>query len=186
VGEPGIRYVEFVLPVGSTASKVCEFYRRNLKTQASVAKSPTSGTNCCLVSVGPGIHLVYVEAPSSLSTTTAENISKVERELFSRMEGVHLCIYVHNFHGLYKRLGSQKLLWTNPRFTRLDKCDTWEDSRKSRTLRFKHVIDIDTNDGGDTNNKNDEQPPTVLMELEHETRALRHGQFMKVPYYVPK
>lgn len=177
VGQPGIRYVEFILPVGAKAEKVCEFYKQTLHTQASVATAPDSGANCCLVSVGPGVHLVYVEAPSSLSSSSTTSNGDIERELFRKMVGIHVCIYVHNFHGLYKRLKNKSLIWTNPRFTRLDRCDTWEDSRKSRTLRFKHVID-------ETNSDSNE--PIVLMTLEHETRALRHGQFMKAPYYVPK
>ena len=42
----------------------------------------------------------------------------------------------------------------------------------SRTLRFKDVVDLATG--------------TKLLELEHETRPARHGQFLKVPHYEPK
>jgi len=96
------------------------------------------------------------------------------------MKGVHICIYVHDFKGLYNRLSDHSLIWTNPRFTRLDSCDTWKEAKNSRTLRFRYIIDINDNDN-DQSNK-----PKILMELEHETRPIRHGQFMKVPYYVSK
>jgi hypothetical protein len=164
VGEPGIRYVEFVLPGGVRAKDVCGFYQQAVRCPASL-ETTTSGVDCCLISVGPGIHLVFVEAlPSELS-------EDAERDAFHAMKGIHLCIYAHDFRALYQRLTDRSLIWTNPRFTRLDKCDTWEDAKKSRTLRFRHIVDEDN---------------TVLMELEHETRPLRHGQFMKVPYYEPK
>jgi hypothetical protein len=166
VGEPGIRFVEFVLPAGVRAEQVCDFYKQTILCPACVGTS-ASGVHCCLVSVGPGIHLVFVEALHAESPASKD----AERDIFLSMKGIHICIYAHNFYGLYRRLQDRSLIWTNPRFTHLDKCDTWEDAKKSRTLRFKHIVDPD--------NK-------LLMELEHETRPLRHGQFMKVPYYVPK
>ena len=169
VGAPGIRFVEFVLPKGVKAKDVCEFYKDTIKCSATIGNTKTSSgsdLDCCLVSVGPGIHLVYAESPDSIDTTMED-----EAELFHRMKGVHVCIYAHDFYRLYHRLEDRSLVWTNPRFTRLDRCDTWEDAKRSRTLRFRHLVD--------SQNK-------VLMELEHETRPLRHGQFMKVPYYVPR
>lgn len=167
VGAPGIRFVEFVLPAGVRAEQVCDFYKETIRCPASVGTSSASGVDCCLVSVGPGIHLVFVEA----TALSSESQSDAERDLFHSMKGIHICIYAHDFYGLYRRLQDRSLIWTNPRFTRLDTCDTWEDAKRSRTLRFKRIVDPE--------NK-------ILMELEHETRALRHGQFMKVPSYVPK
>lgn len=107
------------------------------------------------VSVGPGVHLIFVEKDSFSESDS--------------MKCVHICIYAQNFKSLYYRLKERNLIWTNPRFTRLDSCDTWEEAMASRTLRFKDVIDLDTGE--------------KLFELEHETRPLRHGQYMKVPYY---
>ena len=78
------------------------------------------------------------------------------------------------------KLSSLNLICTNPRFVHLDTCNTWEEARDSRTLRFKDVIDLLNNDDGDDNNTN------KILELEHEVRPLRHGQYMKVPYYVPE
>ena len=49
---------------------------------------------------------------------------------------------------------------------------TYEEAAASRTLRFKDVVDMDTG--------------TKLLELEHETRPLSHGQYLKVPTYVPR
>ena len=173
VGQPGIRYVEFVLPVGVRAEQVRSFYRETLRCPATVLSATGGGAKACLVSVGPGVHLVFPEASTaSTGTPTADD----ERELYRKMKGIHICIYAHGFRGLYRRLSERSLVWTNPRFTRLDSCDTWEDAKRSRTLRFRHIVDVDA----------DAEPDRgVLMELEHETRPLRHGQFMKVPHYVP-
>jgi len=184
-GEPGIRFVEFVLPVGSSAAKVAKFYESTLQcpvfVKDVVRKEGDSTTSCCLVSVGPGVHMVFVEpdATSDLDETA----------IFDKMKGIHVCLYAHNFRSLYQRLSDRSLIWTNPRFTRLDSCDTWEEAKRSRTLRFRHVV-ANNNDSEQTSaathtstqNKNHE----ILLELEHETRPFRHGQFMKAPFYEPK
>ena len=110
--------------------------------------------------MGPGVHLVYVES----TDLTDSDLQK--------MKGVHICVYAADFEGLYHRLKDRNLIWTNPRFTHLDSCDTWEEAVASRTLRFKDIIDLETGE--------------KLIELEHETRPLRHGQYLKVPKYEPK
>jgi hypothetical protein len=73
---------------------------------------------------------------------------------------------------LYERLESRGLIWTNPRFTELDTCSSWEEARAVRQLRFRHVVDPDTGD--------------EIVELEHETRALRHFQYHKPVHYCPR
>ena len=153
-GQPGIRYIEITCRPGSTAA-ICDFYREMIG--CSVSK-PQNGQ--AVVCVGPGVHLAYVEDES-----LQESDSKA-------MEGVHICVYAQGFKGLYDRLKSKNLIWTNPRFTHLDSCDTWEEALASRTLRFKDILDLSTGE--------------KVMELEHETRPLRHGQYLKVPYYEPK
>lgn len=155
-GKPGIRFAEIATSVG-TIDAIARFYetilgcivlRRNVDTAETAA-----------VSVGPGVHLVFVESPS-LSNDQVE-----------QMKGVHACIYISSFQETYQRLKQHNLIWTNPRFTHLDSCDTWEEAVASRTLRFKDVLDLETGD--------------KLLEFEHETRPLMHGQYMKVPRYVP-
>jgi catechol 2,3-dioxygenase-like lactoylglutathione lyase family enzyme len=155
-GKPGIRFAEIATSVG-TIDAIARFYetmlgcivlRRNVDTAETAA-----------VSVGPGVHLVFVESPS-LSNDQVE-----------QMKGVHACIYISSFQETYQRLKKHNLIWTNPRFTHLDSCDTWEEAVASRTLRFKDVLDLETGD--------------KLLEFEHETRPLMHGQYMKVPRYVP-
>jgi catechol-2,3-dioxygenase len=159
-GNPGIRYVEIACSPG-TISAVQEFYQTILGCRVS---TPSSSATCdkqtVAVDVGPGVHLVYVED---------ENLTD---DAMSDMKGVHICIYANNFKGLYDKLTEKKLIWTNPRFTRLDCCDTWEEAAASRTLRFKDIIDVNTGQ--------------KVMELEHETRPLRHGQYLKVPNFDPK
>ena len=153
-GSPGIRYIEIACRVG-TAGRIAQFYKQMLECDVH---DGTEGQ--CVVTVGPGVHLVYTENENLTDTA------------IKAMEGVHICIYVDNFKKLYDRLKERQLIWTNPRFTRLDSCDTWEEAHASRTLRFKDIVDLETGE--------------KLLELEHETRPLRHGQYLKVPYYVPR
>ncbi|KAL3800404.1 hypothetical protein ACHAW5_009082 [Stephanodiscus triporus] len=112
-----------------------------------------------IVCVGPGVHLTFVE-----SEQLTENSVK-------RMEGVHACIYIPNFQRTYNLLKERNLVWTNPRFMHLDSCETWEECLSSRTFRFKDILDLETGE--------------KILELEHETRPMLHGQYMKVPPYIP-
>lgn len=154
-GQPGIRYVEIACRP-NVVSGIAEFYKDVMG--CTVTKKYDTGR--AIVSVGPGVHLVFVEN------------SDLSDESMERMQGVHLCIYVNDFAGLYSRLNEKGLIWTNPRFTYLDRCDTWEEASASRTLRFKTIVDTSTRE--------------TVLELEHETRSLRHGQFLKVPRYEPR
>lgn len=156
-GQPGIRYVEISCPV-STASSIAEFYQTVLK--CNVMTTTLDGhKKCAIVGVGPGVHFVFVES----SELTARSLE--------RMQGVHACIYIPHFESTYHELKGRGLIWTNPRFTHLDTCDTWEEAYASRTLRFKDVLDVKTGD--------------KVLELEHETRPMSHGQYLKVPNYTP-
>ena len=152
-GHPGIRYVEIACRAG-TAGRIAKFYEQMLECDVR------DGDGRCAVTVGPGVHLVYTENP------------KLTDDTIKAMQGVHICIYANNFKQLYDRLKEKDLIWTNPRFTRLDSCDTWEEAFASRTLRFKDIVDLETGE--------------KLMEMEHETRPLRHGQYMKVPHFEPR
>ena len=152
-GNPGIRYIEIACPP-QTSGAVAKFYREMLGCTVMEAHDKA------VICVGPGVHLAFVES---------DDLSEDD---IRDMEGVHVCFYADDFEGLFQRLAGRDLIWTNPRFTHLDSCDTWEEVAACRTLRFKDIIDLDTGD--------------KILELEHETRPLRHGQFMKVPKYEPK
>ena len=169
-GNPGIRYIEFSVPIGSSTA-ISKFYKGMMNCnvqQQQVNEDDSISKNVAIVSVGNNVDLVFVER---------SNISQSD---IDSMKGVHICIYVNDFKQLYDKLTSRSLIWTNPRFVHLDTCDTWEEAFNSRTLRFKHVIDIE-GEAGDGDDKNN-----VILELEHETRPLRHGQYLKVPKYEPK
>ena len=186
-GKPGIRFLELACPPG-TSSKVGTFYKELLDchVQAFHKKNilnvvepqnchddddddcDNDNDNDCVgvvVSVGPGVHLVFVEQQ-------ALEEDPIKHHHYEDMKGVHVCFYAHNFQHLYQKLSDRGLIWTNPRFTHLDSCDTWEEAKSSRTLRFKDIIDLETNE--------------KILELEHETRPLRHGQYMKTLNYDPK
>ncbi|KAL7577665.1 hypothetical protein ACA910_015177 [Epithemia clementina (nom. ined.)] len=166
-GQPGIRFVEVPCPKGKSAA-VATFYRELLG--CAVWKTATKGDNdndndsmrdCAVVQVGPGVHVVFVEHVDSL----------IPEHSIQAMEGIHICVYVNDFAALYQRLSNRQLIWTNPRFRHLDSCDTWPEALASRTLRFKDIIDLRTGE--------------IILQLEHETRPLRHGQYLKVPKYNP-
>lgn len=164
-GNPGIRYVEIACRMGAIDS-IAEFYERMLGCHVTRTKAvPTSDSSTAgevgvaIVCVGPGVHMTFVEN---------EHLSD---DIIKQMEGIHACIYVPNFQQKYNTLKEQNLIWTNPRFTHLDSCDTWEEALASRTFRFKDVFDIETGE--------------KILEFEHETRPMLHGQYMKVPPYVP-
>ena len=158
-GQPGIRFVEFTV-LNTAAHQIARFYEHVLKCNQVMTKSiDDSGNECAIIGVGPGVHFVFVESPE-LTTGSLE-----------MQNGVHACIYIQNFHGTYNELKERGLIWTNPRFTHLDSCDTWEEAVASRTLRFKDVLDIKTGE--------------KVLEFEHETRPMTHGQYLKVPQYTP-
>ena len=176
--QPGIRFVQIACPTG-TAPAIAKFYREMLhctvfETKATTMSGKTGAdetdkmVGCAIISVGPGVHVVFAEQQQKEDET--EEISLPEA--MKAMEGVHMCIYANDFAGIYQRLSKENLIWTNPRFVHLDTCDTWEEAAASRTLRFKNVIDLSTKES--------------ILELEHETRPLRHGQYLKVPKYEPK
>eukprot|EP01043_Picozoa_sp_COSAG02_P022142 COSAG02_NODE_1142_length_14267_cov_4.941700_7_plen_340_part_00 len=104
------------------------------------------------VCVGPSVHLLFSTAP----------VTPAEQALHA---GVHICVYITNFRQAYETLKARGVIWTNPRFMHLDTCDTYEDAARSRQFRFKAVVDLNTGD--------------ELLELEHETRTIRHFQYMK-------
>lgn len=163
--QPGIRFVEVVCPK-KKAPAVARFYRDLLGCSVQLV----GNDSIAIVSVGPGVHLVFSESNDDVDDRTYTDATQA-------MQGVHLCFYADNFKGLYNKLSQRNLIWTNPRFVHLDTCDTFEEAVRSRTLRFKDIIDPDLDD--DNSEK-------ILLELEHETRPLRHGQYMKVPAYEPK
>lgn len=82
----------------------------------------------------------------------------VTREESERAVGIHVCVYIARFREAYETLQSRGLIWTNPRFAYLDTCETYEVALRNRQFRFKSLGDFD---------------------LEHETRATTHVQFLK-------
>lgn len=162
-GSPGIRFVEIACRVG-TADSIAEFYKQVLGCHATRSKAASndgsdSHVEVATVCVGPGVHMTFVEN------------EQLSDDIVKQMEGVHACIYIPNFRQNYDALKEKDLIWTNPRFTHLDSCDTWEEAHASRTFRFKDILDMTTGD--------------KLLELEHETRPMMHGQYLKVPKYIP-
>mmetsp|Transcript_14194 Transcript_14194/g.30105 ORF Transcript_14194/g.30105 Transcript_14194/m.30105 type:complete len:404 (-) Transcript_14194:27-1238(-) len=155
-GGPGIRYVEIACPVGSIDA-IAKFYEEILG--CNIMKSVQDGNDAVIVTVGPGVHMAFVANPD------------LTDEALDQMNGVHACIYISEFQSMYNTLKARDLIWTNPRFTHLDSCDTWEEACGSRTFRFKDIVDMNTG--------------AKVLEFEHETRPMMHGQYLKVPHYVP-
>ncbi|KAL7526459.1 hypothetical protein ACHAWF_001782 [Thalassiosira exigua] len=165
-GHPGIRYVEIACREG-TASAIAEFYEKILgchvfRTRVAPdmhSTKPRRPIEMAAVTVGPGVHIVFVESV------------RLSDDILERMRGVHICLYIPNFRQAHDTLKERKLIWTNPLFTSTESCDTWEEVHASRAFRFKDIIDTETG--------------KKVLELEHEIRSMLHGQYMKVPPYVP-
>jgi len=149
----GIRFVEFRCP---DAGKCALFYQRMFGCHVTAAPD----ASVTAVGVGPSVHLIFSTAP----------VSQAETEL---ARGIHICVYITNFATAYAALKQKGLIWTNPRFKNLDQCDTYEQACASRQFRFRYLVD------DDIGRAEADGAVIPLLELEHETRSLRHFQFMK-------
>ena len=181
-GQPGIRYIEFACQRG-TIDSIAKFYKTLLgchvvRSQRRISSpinnnSKVVDVDVATVCVGPGVHLTFVENNNVLSATTTDDDNDTSISTQQIMDGIHICVYIPNFQSMYNSLQERKIIWTNPRFTHLDSCTSWEESWVSCTFRFKDIVDIDTG--------------MKVFELEHEVRPLAHGQYtMKVPPYLPR
>ena len=105
------------------------------------------------------------------STLTRMNNMRHGHEMMNKQKGIHVAVYVSKFKDSYDLLKKAQLIWTNPKFSRLDRCDTWEDAKAGRQYRFKDLIDMQTKE--------------KIFEMEHETRSMRHFQYLKDVHYIP-
>lgn len=159
---PGIRFVEFIVPRGK-AWAAGRFYEQMLGCDVAYSSAElTGGGAVAIVCMGPNVHVCMSEGPDGSGLTD-------EQAAF--MQGVHIAIYISGFRRVFEEFERRELVWTNPRFVHLDTCGSWEEARACRQFRFRYVIDPE----------NCEQ----VIELEHETRALRHFQYRKTVTYVP-
>ena len=133
------------------------FYRKYFEAKGELVPSETGAK--AVISVGPSTHFVFTESQDPLLPSNIE-----------KQAGVHVCVYIAKFQESYNRLKDSNLIWTNPRFTYLDTCDTYGEARMSRQFRFKTFIDSAAS--SDTDKE--------IFELEHETRALTHAKFLSV------
>ena len=95
-GQPGIRYIELLCPKGSTAS-IHHFYKSIIGCNVNDFITPDNkeeARHALSVSVGPGVHLLFVEEVEESNDGYSD-----KRAL---MEGVHICIYVQHFKLLCK------------------------------------------------------------------------------------
>jgi hypothetical protein len=174
-GHPRIRLIEIVCPK-MKAPAIARFCQESLRCTVHLVRRETVAN----VSVGPRVHLVFAEEETTMTGDDDDNANYADAVRAMRV--VHLCMYAHDFRGLYMPLSKRNLIWMNPWFLHLDSsCDTYEMAHRSLTLRFKHIVnpsivmEDDDKDGRSSN--------MIILELEHETGPPRHGQFMKVPRY---
>mmetsp|Transcript_17864 Transcript_17864/g.34848 ORF Transcript_17864/g.34848 Transcript_17864/m.34848 type:complete len:121 (+) Transcript_17864:44-406(+) len=111
-----------------------------------------------VVSVGASASLVFTEVDEALLNDEAQ-------------AGIHVCVYVDGFRRSYDACEQRGLVFNNPRFVYLDTCATYAEAVASRQFRFKDVIDVHTG--------------KKILELEHETRSMRHIQCFKSLKYEP-
>jgi catechol 2,3-dioxygenase-like lactoylglutathione lyase family enzyme len=160
-GQPGIRCVELRARPG-TAARIGRFYEVVFGASVSYTTDPPTAA----VLVGPAVHLVFHEV-SEWPLTDAQEARQAGDGKDGT--GLHIAVYINGFKHAYDELAARGLVWTNPRFARLDTCDTWAEAVASRQLRFQTIVDVETGE--------------PLLTLEHEVRAARHAQFFKKVYY---
>ena len=127
----GMPYVELEVPRG-TAAPITRFYTEIIDVPARVGEE--GGATVARVAVGPGQHLVYREC------------DKVEPDF----DGHHVCIYISDFSGPYRKLGAKGLI-------------SQEDDQHQ--YRFKDIVDPASG--------------RVLFTLEHEVRSLNHPLYAR-------
>mmetsp|Transcript_55045 Transcript_55045/g.109422 ORF Transcript_55045/g.109422 Transcript_55045/m.109422 type:complete len:339 (+) Transcript_55045:57-1073(+) len=145
----GVRFVHFRC---NNAHKCAGFYKHVFGSPVHLDSKGSS--EVAAVAVGPSVHLLFSSGP--------EHVPDADVALAS---GIHICIYISNFATAFSTLQCKQLIWTNPRFRHLDQCDTYEQAVASRQFRFRSLVDLTTGE--------------EILELEHETRTVRHCQFLK-------
>ena len=108
--------------------------------------------------MGADVHFVFTEN------------SQMDKMSVDLQRGIHVCVYVSAFKRSYHNLLSDRMIWTNPKFVGLDRCDTWEDAKAGRQYRFKDFLDPKSN--------------TIFLNW-NEVRSARHYQYLKRISYVP-
>ena len=151
----GIRYIEFFVPEGTSALKwIALTYEQVL------------GGKVLRFEDGKRIEVVLgiKENPQFLKYVESKDVHEYE--------GEHICIYVNDFIGIYKKAKNVKvkhsgskalsIVWNNPCFTM--KYDTLEQVQRLNEFRFKDFLNLETGE--------------VAYQLEHEVRSLAHPGFM--------
>jgi hypothetical protein len=157
-GRAGIKFIEFyVLDVEAVASFYKCFFGCNIyfDNNGNVNKN----SNSAVVQVGPNVNFIFTKNPN------------LTEKMMKKQKGIHVAVYVSKFKDSYDLLKKAQLIWTNPKFARLDTCDTWKDAKAGRQYRFKDLIDMQTKE--------------KIFEMEHETRSMRHFQYLKDVHYIP-
>ena len=60
--------------------------------------------------------------------------------MMKKQKGIHVAVYVSKFKDSYDLLKKAQLIWTNPKFARLDTCDTWKDAKAGRLVDDVPVV----------------------------------------------
>jgi hypothetical protein len=141
---------------GKPGIRYLEFRVPNI---SAVAKFYSSNFGCSSFYSRDGKRVAISVGPSCHFVFSESIVSPEEVEAAA---GLHVCVYIEHYKQAYHLLKQCGAIWTNPRFIDLDTCDTWQEAREGRQFRFKNVNGF---------------------ELEHETRALRHNQFLKILKY---
>lgn len=191
-GSAGIRFVHFRI-TGSRGrgapAKAARFYSTVFGSPANSCSSSSSSASrdaagaeadfdIASVNVGQGTHFIFTQSTAS-GAGAAE--AEAENERIERQRGVHVCVYTSTFEASFEALHARGLTGTNSRFRYLDRCDTLEEAQRSRQFRFYHITDLDGEEEGSSDGAT-----TPLLELEHETRCLRHSSFMQPLVWAPQ
>ena len=122
-------------------SDVFGFHHRRLKSKSHLlVGGPVPGSQCIRI----------VEVPAA------------DARPFS---GDHLCFYVRDFEGAFRRSAAKNALFVNPRFLHLDNSSTMEEARQFQAFRILHMHEV----------RSGERFSRRLLTEEHEVRSGEHS-----------
>jgi len=146
-GSLGIDFMELPCSRGSSSS-IGNFYKNFLGALVEKKELSREGdvVQAIDISIGQSQHLLFIES---------DNVPAYD--------GHHLCIYIHNFSSVFKKLEKRGLIFMNR--LQSDQCGTLTQALEKFQFRFKDIID--------------EESGKVVYTLEHEVRSMFHPSYMR-------
>jgi len=136
----GILYLQINCPIGT--SPFIQKYFQNLYNASTWLRKIYEE---CYVSVGPWQKLIFTESKTVLEYSD-----------------YHICFYISDFSGSYRRSANENLIFTNHKFN--DKCSTYEYALSEHQFRNRSILNSDKKE---------------IFKIHQEIRSCMHPSFHK-------